>query len=349
MTSASALNANTSDESGIFHVLITDRFDIEALAMLRGDARLKVSIASSPVPSDDELATAEGLIIRSRTKIDPAFLERAPRLKVIVTATSGFEHIDLAAITTRGLTAMYTPEANANSAAELTWALVLACARRVPDAHRAVKNGDWRREALLGRELAGRVYGVIGFGRIGSRVARIAQAFGMKVLAFDPYVEDETLAAANVVRVSLEELLKSADVLSFHVPATAETRHMIHHANLEYINRGAILVNTSRGSVIAESDLIEAIEHGWVGACGLDVFEREPLPRHSALMNLPNVVLSPHLGATTSEAFSAASREAARKILAFAACATSSDRLPPEEPWYRMGFSHPGPAPLGTP
>jgi len=341
---ASAAGAPNAGDA--FHVLITDRFDIEALAMLRGDARLKVSIASSPVPSDDELATADGLIIRSRTNIDRALLERAPCLKVIVTATSGFDHIDLEALTARGLTAMYTPEANANSAAELTWALVLACARRVPDAHRAVKNGDWRRESLLGQELAGRIYGVIGFGRIGSRVARIAQAFGMKVLAFDPYVDDEIMTTANVARVSLEELLKSADVLSFHVPATIETQHMVNHANLEYINRGAILVNTSRGSVIAESDLVEAIEHGWIGACGLDVFEREPLPRHSALMNLPNVVLSPHLGATTSEAFSAASREAARKILAFATHATSSDRLPPEEPWYRMGFSHPGPAPL---
>lgn len=328
-----------------FRILITDRFDVEALALLRGDQRLAVSTSSSPSPTDEELRPVHGLIIRSRTKIDRALLDRAPELKVIVTATSGFDHIDLEATKERGLIVMYTPEANAASAAELTWGLVLACARRIPEAHRAVKSGEWRREALLGVQLQGRTYGVVGLGRIGTRVARIARAFGLKVIGFDPYKEDEYFAAEGVDRVSLEELLKLSDVLSFHVPATEETHHMLKEANLEYLNRGAILVNTSRGSVISEEDLITSLENGWIRACGLDVFEREPLPRHSGLTGYPNVVLSPHIGATTAEAFSAASREAAEKIRAFASRQESSDRLPPEESWYLMGFSHPGPAP----
>lgn len=328
-----------------FRALITDRFDIDALALLKGDSALRVEISAQPTPTEAELADVEGLIIRSRTKIDRALLEKATKLKVVITATSGFDHIDLDATRERGLIVMHTPDANAASAAELTWALVLACARRIPDAHRAVKNGDWRREALTGIQLAGRTYGVCGLGRIGTRVARIAHAFGMKVIGFDPYKDDSFFEDEKIGRVSLEELLKLSDVLSFHVPATEETHHMIKEANLEYLNRGAILVNTSRGSVIAEKDLAFAIEHGWIAACGLDVFEKEPLPRQSALTAFPNVVLSPHLGATTREAFALASREAAEKLLTFARSGQSSDRLPPEESWVAMGFSRPGPAP----
>lgn len=326
-----------------FHVLITDRFSLDALARLQSHAKLKVHVSQTPLPSDDELKTTQALIIRSRTKIDRAILDRAPNLQVIITATSGFDHIDLALVEERQLRVMFTPEANAASACELTWALVLACARRVPEAHRSVKNGDWRRESLVGTELAGKTYGVVGLGRIGTRVARIAHAFGMKVIAFDPYQDGEHFTRENVSCVSLEELLKLADVISFHVPKTTETHHLVTLYSLEYLNRGAIVINTSRGSVIAEPDLIEALQKGWIAACGLDVFEKEPLPRHSPLQTFANVVLSPHLGATTHEAFAAASSEAAQKLIDFVEAGCVSDPLPPDETWYRMGFGRTGP------
>jgi D-3-phosphoglycerate dehydrogenase len=297
-----------------------------------------VDVSAAPRPTREELAETEILVIRSRTKIDKELLANAPKLKMVVTATSGFDHIDLVETSARDLKVMFTPNANAASAAELTWALVLACARRVTEAHRAVKAGDWKRESLIGRELSGKTYGVIGLGRIGSRVARIALAFGMKVIAFDPYKDDEDFERVGATRVSLEELLRLADVVSVHVPATSETERMLNAVLLESMNRSAIFVNTSRGSVVTERDLIQALSEHWIAACGLDVFEREPLARDSRLLSFPNVVVSPHLGATTTEAFSQASQDAAEKVRAFAASGSVSDPLPPREPWFVAGF-----------
>jgi len=319
-------------------ILITDRFDVEAFAHLKGEASLDVHRSETPKPTAEELAPAEVLVIRSRTRIDATLLEQSPKLRAIITATSGFDHIDLAATAKRDVTVMYTPDANEASACELTWALVLACARRIPEAHRAVKSGEWKREALVGRELAGKTYGVIGLGRIGTRVARIAQAFGMRVMAFDPYQEDSYFAKENIARISLDELLKLSDVVSVHVPATSETHHLITRNYFEFERKDLIFVNTSRGTVIEEALLVEALEKQWIAACGLDVFEREPLPQKSHLMNFPNVVMSPHIGATTTEAFKAASMDAAQKALAFVRSSATSDLLPPQATWAKGGF-----------
>lgn len=322
-----------------FHVLITDRFDLEAEARLRSTRGLTVTKSALPTPTADELANVEALIIRSRTRIDASLVERAPKLKLIVTATSGFDHIDLAVTTARGLNVMYTPDANAPSAAELTWALVLATVRKIPAAHRAVKTGDWKREALMGRQLEGLTYGVIGLGRIGTRVARIARAFGMKLVAFDPYKEESYFEREHCTRMSLDELFKNADVVSCHVPATAETHHMIRRLSLAEAGHDIVFVNTSRGSVIEEHILVEALEKGWFVGAGLDVFEREPLARTSHLVGRENVVMSPHIGATTTEAFHAASLDAALKVAAFALGGTVTDPLPPNEPWMSGGFA----------
>lgn len=296
-----------------FRVLVTDRFDVDAYARLTSDPQIELKKSESPRPTNEELAWAQGLVFRSRTVIDFELLAHAPDLRVAVTATSGFDHVDFEAIASRkDLAVMHTPEANAASAAELTWALVLGCARRIPDAHRAAKAGDWRREALTGSQLSGKTYGVIGLGRIGSRVAKMASAFGMRVFAFDPYKDDSRFAESGATRTSLEEIFKLADVISAHVPSTPETHHMINRSHLESDEKDELIfVNTSRGSLIEETLLVEALVNGWITACGLDVFEREPLPRQSKLNQLPNVVLSPHLGATTREAFRAASLEAA--------------------------------------
>ncbi len=322
-----------------FHVLICDRFDLEAEAKLRSTPGLTLAKASQPNPTADELAAADALVIRSRTKIDATLLSRAPRLKVVVTSTSGFDHIDLAATTAKGVTVMYTPDANAASAAEHTWALTLAAMRKIPSAHRAVKTGDWNRELLMGRQLAGLTYGVIGLGRIGCRVAKIASAFGMKLVAFDPFKDEAHFEKEGCVRMSLDEVFKNADVVSCHVPATAETHHMIRRLALAEAGHDIVFVNTSRGSVIEEHILVEALDKGWFVAAGLDVFEREPLARVSQLVGRDNVVLSPHIGATTLEAFRGASLDAAHKVAEFARSGTVSDPLPPNEPWMVGGFA----------
>jgi D-3-phosphoglycerate dehydrogenase len=256
----------------------------------------------------------------------------------VVTATSGFDHIDLKATAERGVTVMHTPDANAASACELTWALILACARKLPSGAKALKAGDWTREPLVGTQVSGKTLGIVGLGRIGTRVARVGQALGCRIIAFDPYLDESDFTRHCAERVGFDELLRIADIVSFHVPATTETKFMLRREGLEAMNRHAILVNASRGSVVSERDLTEALRERWIGALGLDVFEREPLPRDSKLLNFQNVVMTPHLGAATHEAFAAASREAALKLIAYQQRGEISDALPPRADWFTASF-----------
>lgn len=315
-------------------VLVTDRFSPEALAKLRSRSQLQVTQSASFLPSADELKDINALIIRSRTKITEEFLAQAPVLKVIVTSTSGFDHIDFAATQKHSVTVMHTPEANAQSAAELTWLLVLACARKFNQAQAQLKKGEWNRELLIGNTLQGKTYGVIGLGRIGSRVSKFAKAFGMDVVAFDPYVEPEAFAQASAERVSYEELFRRADFVSLHVPATPETKKMINFRALEGASSDLILINTSRGDVVNEPELIKALEQKLIKAVGLDVFASEPLSPSSPLLKMSQVVLAPHIGATTNEAFDASSSEAATKIIDFLEDGRTSDVLPPKTSWF---------------
>lgn len=315
-------------------ILVTDRFAPEAFAKLKGCIALEVVQTSSPLPTSEELRNAVGLIIRSRTKINSELLAQAPNLKVIVTSTSGFDHIDFKATQARSIIVMHTPEANAQSAAELTWLLVLACSRKFNQAHAQLKKGEWKRDLLAGTELHGKTYGIVGLGRIGSRVARFAIAFGMDVIAFDPYVEPEAFEFAKAERVSFEELFRRADYVSLHVPATLETRKMINFRTLEGASSELCLINTSRGDVIDEPELIKALDQNLIKAVGLDVFTTEPLSHSSPLLKMPQAILSPHIGATTSEAFYASSIEAADKIISFVESGRSADTLPPRAPWF---------------
>jgi D-3-phosphoglycerate dehydrogenase len=316
------------------NILVTDRFSHEAYLTLSQQPFLSVQKTESPQLHKQDISQVHGLVIRSRTVIDEAVFERAKKLQVIITSTSGFDHIDLDAAQKWGVTVMFTPEANVESASQLTWALVLACANKLPQAHRALKAGEWNRDAVQGIELNRKTYGIVGLGRIGSRVAEFANAFGMNVIAYDPYADEAAFREAAAERVAYEEILKHADVLSYHVPKTDETNAMLNRSHFEYIHRGLILINTSRGSVVREQDLCEALENGWIGAAGLDVFEKEPLPRNSKLLQYNNVVVTPHCGANTSEAFAKASEQAALKLIRFFVDSSTSDTLPPKAAWY---------------
>jgi D-3-phosphoglycerate dehydrogenase len=316
------------------NILITDRFAQDALMTLQSQDFLNITTTDDPSLEKADLSQIHGLIVRSRSKINQDIFKRAKNLQVIITATSGFEHIDLEAAAKWGVTAMYTPDANVESAAQLTWSLVLAGAHHLSEAHKSVKAGTWREALPAGTELHRKTYGIVGLGRIGSRVAEIANVFGMNVIAYDPYLDDPQFREADAERVAMEELLKRADVISFHVPATGETHNMLTASNLEYINRGVILVNTSRGSVISEMDLCSALAQGWIGFAGLDVFEKEPLQRTSRLLTFSNVILTPHIGAYTHEAFQKASEQAALKLLRFFMDGSTSETLPPKAAWY---------------
>lgn len=314
-------------------ILICERFAMEALVKLK-----QISAFEVDQFSEEKLKTANALIIRSKFKITKELLDKSPALEVIVTCTSGYDHIDLEETKKRDICVMYTPDANVSSTAEMTWALILSANRKVVLAQKEMKSGIWNRDLFISNELAGRTLGVVGLGRIGSRVAKIAHAFEMKVLSFDPYQTDENFKKANAERVSYEEVLKGSDILTFHVPFTFETKNMFGASQLEYVSPDLILVNASRGCVIDEEAVAEALNEKKLGFAALDVFAKEPLSRDSKLLKTPRVVLTPHLGAYTEEAFLKASFEACERITQYFLNQNVLNTLPLQNDWGSLSF-----------
>lgn len=315
-------------------ILITDRFAQESLMTLESQPFLKIQKTKTPSLKDVDLTGVHGLLIRGQTQVTEEILKKAKDLQVIISCTSGFDHINLNACQKWGISIMHTPQANVHCAAQTTFALVLTCAQQILQANKATKSGEWRAGLAPGFELHRKTFGVVGLGRIGTKVAELAQAFGMNVLSYDPYIEEDQFREVGAERVAYEEILKRSDILSFHVPATKETENMLNRSHFEYINRGIIIINTSRGSVISEPDLCEALENGWVSSCGLDVFAKEPLPRNSKLLTFSQAVLTPHIGALTHDAFVKSSEQGAMKLIRFFVDGTTSDTLPPKAAWY---------------
>jgi len=285
-----------------FRVVVTDKVSGGALGALRGDARFEVvQVDDSKDPKFTEaLATAHGLIVRSATKVRAPMLEQAPALRVIGRAGVGVDNIDLVAATERGVAVLNAPAGNTVSAAELTMALILSMVRRVAEADAAMRKGTWSK--LQGVELRGRTLGLVGAGRIGGEVAKRCRAFGMDVIAYDPYLTDERAAELQVQRAELDDVLTRGDVISLHVPLTDATKGMIGKEALARMKRGAFLVNVARGGVVDEAALAESLAAGHLAGAALDVFANEPLEKESPLLGAPNVLLTPHLGASTSEA-----------------------------------------------
>ncbi len=285
-------------------VLVTDGISESGLALLRDTPDvevLRVDDSGSPAFAA-ALGSASALIVRSATKVTEAMLERAPTLALVGRAGVGVDNIDVAAATRRGVAVLNAPAGNTTAAAELTMALILAVVRKVAEADRAVRGGHWERHRLQGVELRGRTLGVIGAGRIGGVVAQRARAFGMNVIVHDPHLSVDRAADLGLPMVGLDHLLRTADVVTLHVPLTAETKGMIDAAALSLMRPGSFLVNVSRGGIVVESDLAAALTTGHLAGAALDVFEEEPLPPPSPLLGIPNLVLTPHLGASTAEA-----------------------------------------------
>lgn len=317
-------------------LLVTDRFSIEAEAHLK--AHFDVLRSETHNPTAEELASVKALIIRSRTKITKEFLDTAPDLKLIITSTSGYDHIDFEETIKRNIKVSYTPEANAQSTAELTIYLMLACAREINLANQMMRNANWKRNEIKAFELSGKTLGIVGLGRVGSRVAKIANALNMKVYAYDPYKEDEEFKKLNVERLGYTEILRMCNVVSYHVPSTKETYQMLNRRLFEDSLPGMIVINASRGDVINEQDILYGLETGMIERAGLDVFVKEPLPKDSPLISHPKVVTTPHIGATTDEAFLASSIMAADKCIEYFKSQKLSDELPAEAPWWKYQF-----------
>jgi D-3-phosphoglycerate dehydrogenase len=301
-----------------YRILATDRVSKKGLAPLRDDDRFEVVMVkdSSTPEFASELKTAAGLIVRSATRVDAAMLEGAPEMKVVGRAGVGVDNIDVAAASERGVAVMNSPGGNTISAAELTMALMLAVARRVTEADSSIREGRWERATLQGIELRGKTLGVIGAGRIGWEVAQRCRAFGMRVIVYDPYLALDRVDELHPLLVSLDRLIESSDIITLHVPLNAETRGMIGTEALGRMKKGAFVINVSRGGVVDENALALALTDGSIAGAGLDVYEHEPIPPDSPLLQAPNLVLTPHLGASTKEAQIQVALEVARNMRA---------------------------------
>lgn len=318
-------------------VLIVDRYAADVATQLKNNYGCDVQIAAGLQPTAQELSTCEILLIRSRTLVDKTLFDSSPHLKLIVTATAGFDHIKIKQIPSHVRVA-HTPEANTESAAELTLLFLLALARGLPATQTVMRARKWKDQLSSSRNLKGQHVGLLGFGRIGQRVAEIIRPLGAHVAAYDPYQSESAFKRFDVERLGLTELFTQSDFLSLHVPLTKETHHIIRRSTIELMPDHIQIINTSRGSVISECELVQALELGEVAGAALDVFENEPLSKDSPLFNLPQVLMTPHVGAFTDEALTQASAEAVKRVAEFLKGEEVQNPVPPRADWAQFLF-----------
>ena len=286
----------------MIRVLLTDHIAADAVRVLESFGGIEA--VSMGTPSQSELLRIipdfEAIVVRSPTRVTADVIERGTKLRFIGRAGVGVDNIDLEAATRRGIVVLNSPRSNTISTAEHTLALMLAVAREVPRAHSTVVAGRWERDTFRGVELHGKTLGIVGLGRVGLEVAKRAAAFGMNVVAHDPYVAPAD-AGANVRMVTLDELVASADWVTVHVPLSPATRGIIGAREIAAMKQGVVVVNCARGGIVDEAALADALDAGHVAAVALDVFENEP-PGSNRLLSHPRSVFAPHLGAATIDA-----------------------------------------------
>jgi D-3-phosphoglycerate dehydrogenase / 2-oxoglutarate reductase len=284
-------------------VLVTEPLSESGLDLLRGEFDVDVRPELAKEGLADAIAGYHALIIRSATKVTADVFDRADELRVVGRAGIGLDNVDVEAATRRGVMVVNAPEANILSAAEHTMALLLAQARNIPQAHASLRAGRWERSKFEGVEVHGKTLGILGLGRVGAMVATRAQAFGMRLVGYDPYVSRERAKSMGVeLMPSLEAVLVQADFVTIHLPRTPETIGLIGERELALLKDGARIVNTARGEIVDEKALVAALRDGTIGGAALDVFAQEPIPPAHPLLVYDNVVVTPHLGASTREA-----------------------------------------------
>ena len=300
-------------------IIITEKISDNGIQLLQAakDVQLDLRDGISREELLQVIPNYDGIIVRSITKIDEEFYQHAsPRLKVVGRAGVGVDNIDTEGATKRGIIVVNTPESNIISAAELTIGLLLASARNIPRAHNRLLNKVWDRKGLQGAELFGKTVGIIGLGRIGSLVATRLQSFGMRVIAYDPYIADARFEKFNAEKKeTLAELLKEADFITVHTPKTEETFGMLGEEELKLVKKGVRVVNCARGGIFNEDALLKALKAGIVASAGIDVLMDEPYPT-SPLIDVETCVLTPHIGADTAEAQYKVGLTIAQEVLA---------------------------------
>jgi D-3-phosphoglycerate dehydrogenase / 2-oxoglutarate reductase len=303
-----------------YRILAADGVSPKGIAVLSESPHFQVETSGGL--KEDELIARIGdldaLIIRSATKVTAKALAAATKLKVIGRAGVGVDNVNVEAATERGIVVMNTPGGNTISTAEHTFSLMLSLARKIPQAHASMAAGKWDRKSFEGTELCGKTLGIVGMGRIGGEVARRAIAFGMNVIAFDPYLVQSRARSLQVeLADDLTTLLTQADFITVHMPMTAETKNILNAKTLAQCKAGVRIINCARGGLVEEAALLEALKSGHVAGAALDVYEKEPPADDFVFRSLPNVVLTPHLGASTSEAQESVGVEIAHGVSEF--------------------------------
>ena len=303
-------------------VLVANVLPAEALALIPKDIAVDYHDSLDALPRSELLARIrgkDGLICHILSTVDDELLAAVPTLKVVANVAVGYNNIDVAAARHRGVVVTNTPDVLTETTADFAWALLMAAARRVAEADRFVRSGQWDRwqwDLLWGADIHGKTLGVVGFGRIGRAVARRALGFNMRVLYQDAVPADAAVERdLRASRVDLEALLSESDFVSLHTPFLPETRHLMNARTLRLMKRSAILVNAARGPVVEEAALVRALQEGWIAGAGLDVFEEEPKV-HPGLLSLANVVMAPHIGSASLDTRIAMATLAVRNCLA---------------------------------
>jgi len=286
-----------------FKVLISDSLSKEAVDILEREKEFKVDVNTKLTPEElkNAIKDYDALLVRSATKVTKDIINAADKLKIIGRAGVGLDNVDVDAASKKGIIVVNTPGGNTISTAEHTFSMILALSRSIPQADLSMKKGEWERKKFMGVELYGKTLGIVGLGRIGTEVAKRALSFGMKILAYDPYLSAEKAKELGIELVDLTTLFKTADYITVHTPLTDDTKHMVSGKEFALMKKGVRIINCARGGIIDEDALVKAIEAGKVAGAAFDVFENEP-PKDSKLTKLDKVVLTPHLGASTEEA-----------------------------------------------
>ena len=299
-----------------FKVLVADSIDSKSIDVLKNNQNLEVTVKTKMTP--EELIAAippyNAVVIRSACKITRPVIEAGTKLKIIARAGVGLDDVDKVAAKEKGITVKNTPECTTISVAELAFGLMLSLARKVGRANISMKNGEWDKKAFEGIEVYGKTLGLIGVGRIGQAVAKRAEAFGMRVLGYDKFSTTSPIPAIKMV--SMEELLRTSDFISLHIPFDKKEGPTLGDAQFKQIKKGSFLINCARGGAVSEKALLAALNDGTIAAAAIDVWEKEPTENHE-LVKHPNVIALPHLGASTEEGQSRAGKEVAEIVTGF--------------------------------
>ncbi len=305
----------TLTQKSTYKILVCDDLAAEGLEVFSRDKNLNVCVKLKLPIADlkKEIEDADACVVRSGTQITKEVIDVAKNLRVIGRAGVGLDNVDVEAASKRGIVVINTPGGNTISAAEHTFCLIMAMARNITQADASMRKGEWERKKFTGIELRGKTLGVLGLGRIGTEVAKRAQVFGMKIIAFDPFLKPERAQQMGITLLPLDQIIEQADFLTLHMPLTNENRYMIGEKELSKMKKTARIINCARGGLIDEAALAKAVLEKKIAGAAIDVFEAEP-PKTNPFLNIPQVIMTPHLGASTEEAQIAVSVEVAQSV-----------------------------------